>query len=247
MKSKVLLPTVFAALSVLTAFAQDKAAVNQLSKAEQKAGWRLLFDGKSFTGWRGFHKETVPAGWVIEDGSIKHVLAKGELGRAGGDLITVDQFDNYEFSIEWKLAKGGNSGIKYLVSESLPPTGRSGIAFEYQVLDDDGHPDAKAGINGNRTAGSLYDLLPASKDKKVRPIGEFNQTRIVVKGNHIEHWLNGVKVVEFERGGAAFKAAVAQSKFKDTKGFGEISKGHILLQDHGDEVWYRNIKIREIK
>lgn len=247
MKSKILLLSIVAALSVLTAFAQDKTAVNQLTKAEQKAGWRLLFDGKSLTGWRGFHSNQVPAGWVIEDGCIKHILAKGELGRAGGDLITVDQFDNYEFSIEWKLAKGGNSGIKYLVSESLPPTGRSAIAFEYQVLDDDGHPDAKAGINGNRTAGSLYDLLPASKDKKLRPIGEFNQTRIVVKGNHIEHWLNGVKVLEFERGGETFKAAVAQSKFKTTKGFGEISKGHILLQDHGDEVWYRNIKIREIK
>jgi hypothetical protein len=247
MKSKILLLSIVAALSVLTAFAQDKTAVNQLTKAEQKAGWRLLFDGKSLTGWRGFHSDQVPAGWVVEDGCIKHASSKGESGRAGGDLITVDQFDNYELLIEWKLSKGANSGIKYLVSESLPPTGRGAIAFEYQVLDDDGHPDAKAGINGNRTAGSLYDLLPASKDKKMQPIGEFNQTRIVVKGNHIEHWLNGVKVLEFERGGEIFKAAVAQSKFKTTKGFGEISKGHILLQDHGDEVWYRNIKIREVK
>ena len=169
------------------------------------------------------------------------------MGQAGGDLITVDQFRNFEFSIEWRLAKGGNSGIKYLVSESLPPTGKSAVSFEYQVLDDDNHPDAKAGIAGNRTAGSLYDLIPASKNKKVRPIGEFNETRIVVKGNHIEHWLNGVKVVEYERSGDALKAAIAQSKFKNTKGFGETAKGHILLQDHGDEVCFRNIKIRELK
>lgn len=248
MKSKLSAAWLLIAVSIAAAQTNhDKAQPNQLTEREKQAGWRTLFDGQSFTGWRGFHSEQVPAGWVIENGCIKHVSAKGELGRAGGDLITVSQFDNYEFSIEWKLAKGGNSGIKYLVSESLPPTGKSGIAFEYQVLDDDGHPDAKAGINGNRTAGSLYDLLPASKDKKLRPIGEFNQTRIVVKGNHIEHWLNGVKVLEFERGSEAFKAAVAQSKFKNTKGFGEISKGHILLQDHGDEVWYRNIKVRELK
>jgi hypothetical protein len=232
---------------IIIAPAQNYDPANKLSKAEEDAGWRLLFDGKSLNGWRGFHSDKVPAGWAIEDGCIKKIPAQGELGQAGGDLITVDQFDNFEFSIEWKLAKGSNSGIKYLVSESLPPSGRSGVGFEYQVLDDDNHPDAKAGIAGNRTAGSLYDLIPASNAKKINPIGEFNQTRIVVKGNHIEHWLNDIKVVEFERGGETLKQHIAESKFKNTKGFGETAKGHILLQDHGDAVWYRNIKIHAIK
>jgi 3-keto-disaccharide hydrolase len=232
---------------IITAPAQSYNPNNKLSKAEEDAGWRLLFDGKSFNGWRGFHSDKVPAGWAVEDGCIKKIPGRGELGQAGGDMITVDQFDNFEFSIEWKLAKGSNSGVKYLVSESLPPAGKSGVSFEYQVLDDDNHPDAKAGIGGNRTAGSLYDLIPAGKNKKLKPIGEFNQTRIVVKGNHIEHWLNGVKVVEFERGGEALKQHIAESKFKNTIGFGETAKGHILLQDHGDAVWYRNIKIHAIK
>jgi Domain of Unknown Function (DUF1080) len=247
MKTKIALPLLTVATLFIAAAAQNKIPANRLIRAEKTAGWRLIFDGKTFNGWRGFHSDKVPAGWAIEDGCIKKVPAQGELGQAGGDLITVDQFDNFEFSIEWKLAKGANSGIKYLVSESLPPTGKSGVSFEYQVLDDINHPDAKAGIAGNRTAGSLYDLIPASKTKKLKPIGAFNRTRIVVKGNHIEHWLNGVKVLEFERGGEKLKQHIAESKFKNTKGFGETAKGHILLQDHGDAVWYRNIKIRTLK
>jgi hypothetical protein len=247
MRTKIALLLLAVVTLIIAASAQNKTPVNQLTKAEKAAGWRSLFDGETLNGWRGFHSDKIPAGWAIEDGCIKKVPAEGELGQAGGDLITVDQFDNFEFSVEWKLSKRGNSGIKYLVSESLPPTGRSGISFEYQVLDDEAHPDARQGIAGNRTAGSLYDLIPASKDKKLNPPGEFNQTRIVVKGNHIEHWLNGVKVLEFERGGEKLKQHIAASKFKDTKGFGEIAKGHILLQDHGDAVWYRNIKVRELK
>ena len=247
MKTKIVSLLLAVATLFIAASAQNKTPVNQLTGAEKAGGWRLLFDGKSFDGWRGFHSDKVPAGWAMEDGCIKKVPAQGELGQAGGDLITVDQFDNFEFSIEWKLSKGANSGIKYLISESLPPTGRSGIGFEYQVLDDENHPDAKAGIAGNRTAGSLYDLIAASKDKKLNPVSEFNLTRIVVKGNHIEHWLNDVKVLEFERGGEKLKQHIAESKFKNTKGFGETAKGHILLQDHGDAVWYRNIKIRTLK
>jgi len=247
MKTKIALPLLIAVTLIIAVSAQDQTSVNQLTKDEKAAGWRSLFDGATFDGWRGFHSDKVPAGWAIEDGCIKKTPAEGELGRAGGDLITVDQFDDFEFSVEWKLSKGANSGIKYLISESLPPTGRSGVSFEYQVLDDENHPDAKAGIAGNRTAGSLYDLIPASEAKKINPIGEFNQTRIVVKGNHIEHWLNGVKVLEFERGGEKLKQHIAESKFKTTKGFGETAKGHILLQDHGDAVWYRNIKIRKVK
>jgi hypothetical protein len=234
------------AVAILAQNKSGKTAVNQLTKAEKSAGWKLLFDGASLNGWRGFHSDKTPGGWTVQDECIKKVQAHGELGQAGGDLITVDEFANFEFSIEWKIAKGSNSGVKYLVSEALPPTGKSAVSFEYQVLDDENHPDAKAGINGNRTAGSLYDLIPASKNKKVNPIGEFNQTRIIVKGNHIEHWLNGVKVVEFDRTSEDFKKHLAESKFKNTKGFGEAKQGHILLQDHGDEVWYRNIKIRSL-
>jgi len=248
MRSKLLVSLSILCFSLITVVAQKKSAEpNTLTAAEKKAGWTLLFDGKSLTGWRGFHKETVPAGWAVEDGCIKKVPGKGELGQAGGDLITVDQFANFEFSIEWKLSPGGNSGIKYLVSESLPPTGRSGVSFEMQVLDDERHPDAKMGIAGNRTAGALYDLIAPSKNKVLKPVGEFNEARLVVKGNHIEHWLNGVKVVEFERQSPALKALIAKSKFKDTKGFGETAKGHILIQDHGDPAWYRNIKIRPLK
>ncbi len=235
---------------VSAAFAQtgsDKAApsINQLTEEEKTTGWRLLFDGKTLSGWRGFHRQHPPPGWIVEDGCIKKV--KSELGEAGGDLITVEQFDNFELQLEWKISLGGNSGIKYLVSEELPKTGYSGISFEMQILDDEHHPDAKLGIAGNRTAGALYDLIAPSKEKKLRPVGQFNQVRIVVKGHHIEHWLNGIKVLEFERGSEQFKAVIAKSKFKDTKGFGEAARGHILLQDHGDEVWFRNIKIRHLK
>ncbi|MBS1787268.1 MAG: DUF1080 domain-containing protein [Acidobacteria bacterium] len=245
---KWMIALVFVAALGVAASAQNKTETNnQLTKAEQKAGWMLLFDGKTLTGWRGFHSQTPPSSWGVADGCITKPKTTGENRQGGGDLITVDQFENFELSIEWKLQKGGNSGIKYLVSESLPPTGRSAISFEYQVLDDDNHPDAKLGINGNRTAGSLYDLIPAAKNKKLNPIGEFNQSRIIVKGNHIEHWLNGVKTVEFDRTSDDYKKHLAESKFKTTKGFGEAKQGHILLQDHSDQIWFRNIKIRVLK
>ena len=241
MKRQWVIPVAFV---LAAAFLQFTATDRTVVRAGGAGQWRNLFDGKSLAGWRGFHRQDVPQGWVAENGMLKH-NHRAE-GVTGGDLITVDQFENFEFSIEWKLSKGGNSGIKYLVSETLPPTGRGAISFEYQLLDDQNHPDAKAGIAGNRTVGSLYDLIPAVANKKVNPVGQFNETRIVKKGNHIEHWLNGIKVVEFEQKSEKLKAHIATSKFKDTKGFGEFSRGHILLQDHEDEVWFRNIKIREL-
>jgi len=240
-------------LTVTIVSGQDKSS-NKLSKSEKAAGWRLLFDGTTLSGWRGFHSDQyagnngpIPGGWMVSDGALHKAAGRGTAEHPGGALITVDQFGNFELSIEWKISKGGNSGIKYLVSESLPPTGRGAVSFEYQVLDDDNHPDAKMGIAGNRTSGALYDLIAPAAAKRLRPVGEFNQTRIIVRGDRIEHWLNGVKVVEFDRTSEDYRQHLAQSKFKSTKGFGEARQGHLLLQDHGDAVWYRNIKIRELK
>ncbi len=235
---------------VASSSARDRPtlAINQLTPAERAAGWKLLFDGKTSKGWRGFHKKEFPqTGWAIADGCIKHLPGKGEQSLHGGDIITVDQYDNFELQLEWRLSTGGNSGIKYLITESMPATGGSGVGFEMQVLDDIGHPDAKEGINGNRTAGSLYDLIPASNNKKLRPIGEFNQIRLIVNNGHVEHWLNGERVVEFELGSERLRELISQSKYKSIAGFGEVRKGHILLQDHGDDVCFRNIKIRELK
>ena len=223
----------------------DSGRHNLLSSAEKTAGWKLLFDGKTSSGWRGFHKSAFPDGaWTVEDGCIRR--RRGERSRDGGDIITVDQFENFELRLEWKIAFGGNSGIKYLVDESLPPTGTSGIGLEMQILDDARHPDAKLGRDGNRTAGALYDLI-APQAKFLQPVGEFNQIRLRVSGPHVEHWLNGRKILEFDLGSERLRELISQSKFRETPGFAQSHKGHILLQDHGDEVWFRDIKILELK
>ena len=218
-----------------------QGAPNTLTAAEKQAGWKLLFDGKTTAGWRGFHSATFPeTGWAVDNGTIK---TAGE-GASGGDIITVDQFDNFELRLEWKIGPGGNTGVKYLISEDLIKTGRSGLGFEMQIIDDDRNPDAVAGKEGNHSAGALYDLIAPSKAKVVRPIGEWNQAGVLVRGNHVEHFLNGAKIVEFEMGSADLNARIAESKFKVNPGFGEVKKGHILLQAHGAEVWFRTLKIR---
>ena len=221
------------------------AAPNTLTAAEKAAGWKLLFDGKTTAGWRGYHSTTFPAqGWAVEDGAIKKV-AKGEKPDSGGDIITTGEYGNFELALEWKLAPGGNSGLKYLITETPDGKGHSGVGYEMQILDDERHPDAKEGVNGNRTAGALYDLI-APSTHAAKPIGEWNQARLVVRGHHVEHWLNGQKVVQFEIGSPEMKALIAKSKYKDIKGFGDATSGHILLQDHGDEVSFRNIKLRQL-
>lgn len=199
----------------------------------RNGGWRYLFDGKDTAQWRGFKNTTFPqSGWVVEDGWL-HCL-----GKNGGDIITVEQFDDFELEFEWKIAPGANSGVKYFVLESR----NSPIGHEYQIIDDDTHPDAKIADGKHLTAG-VYDVLKPINATPKKP-GEVNHSRIVVKGNKVEHWLNGEKVLEYVCGSPQMKAAVSQSKFKNTAGFGEKVKGHILLQDHHSEVWFRNIRIR---
>jgi len=230
--------------------------VNQLTAEEEAEGWRLLFDGSTFTGWRGIGRDDVPTEhWEIVDGAI-HKIASGDVpvapdGQpvAGGDLMTEETFENFELAFEWKISPGGNSGVKYNVSEEMStnnPLGASNAAlgFEYQVLDDEGHPDAKAGDGTNRTAAALYDLKGPIENKPLKPVGEWNEGRILVQGNQAEHWLNGVKVGEYDLDSEDFKERFARSKYVDIAGFADKRAGHIVLQDHNDDAWYRNIKIR---
>lgn len=218
---------------------------NTLTAAEKKNGWQLLFDGKTTQGWRGAYLDQFPAqGWVVEKGTLTHLPAAGGESNSGGDIITEGEYDNFELELDFNVAEGGNSGIKYFVVETKPKPEGSAIGLEFQILDDERHPDAKKGRDGNRTIGSLYDLIPASASKKPNPPGQWNHARLVVRGGKVEHYLNGVKTVSYDRFSAPFDSLVAISKYKDKPGFGKWPKGHILLQDHGDRVSYKNIKIR---
>ena len=215
---------------------------NYLSDREKTEGWRLLFDGKTFDGWRGALRDAMPdRGWTVKDGAIE-VLPRDESG-GGSDIVSVDQFGNFELAFDFRLTKGANSGVKYYVTENVYDRGALGL--EYQVLDDVNHPDAKMGINGNRTISSLYDIKPSS-GTRFNGIDQWNTGRVVAKNNHVEHWLNNIKVLEYERGSADYKERIAESKFNKMNNFGEASEGHILLQYHNDRVWFRNIKIRNL-
>ena len=229
------------------------AASNRLSAAERDAGWTLLFDGRTFDGWRGLGYAGVPSKhWIVENGTIRKIASGSVPVQAdgqpseGGDLMSVRMWRDFELAWDWKISEGGNSGVKYNVSEDLstamaPPHAAKG--FEYQMLDDARHSDGKLAIH--RTA-ALYDLIPAPDDKPVRRVGEWNHSVIVLSGNHGEHWLNGRKVIEYELGSPAMTEALARSKYAPMRWFAERRAGHIVLQDHGDEVFFRDLKIREL-
>jgi len=223
---------------------KSEAGPNTLTDKEKKEGWRLLFDGRTMNGWRGAYMDSLPKkGWEVRDGMLIVRESGGGEASFGGDIVTLEPYASFELKLDFKLTDGANSGIKYFVIEQQPKTPGSAKGLEYQILDDAKHPDAKLGINGNRTLASLYDIMPAN-NRKVNAIGEWNHARILVKGKHVEHWLNGVKVLQFERGGKEFLAHKAESKFKDIPEFGEYPRGRVLIQDHGNKVFYRNIKIR---
>lgn len=221
---------------------------NKLTIDEAKNGWKLLWDGETTSGWRGSKLDTFPdKGWVIENGVLTVLSSGGEESAAGGDIVTTDVYGDFELTVDFKITEGANSGIKYYVNTDLNKGPGSSIGLEYQILDDERHPDAKLGNHeGSRTLASLYDLVKAIDDKPVHPIGEWNTAYISSKNNHVEHWLNGTKVLEYERKSPEYKKLVSESKYVDWDNFGEGDSGHILLQDHGDKVSFKNIKIRPI-
>lgn len=225
-----------AVLTATSAETGPKPALNALTPEEQAAGWRLLFDGRTTSGWRAFKKPAFPTqGWAVENGELRH-LPKG----GGGDIVTTERFSDYEFSFEWWVNAGGNGGVKYFITEERA----SAIGHEYQIL---GEKDLSEVTRDRRHAtASFYEVIPVAADLPLRPPGTWNQSRIVIRGQLVEHWLNGAKVVQYELGSDTVQKGIAASKFKAVPGFGTKFPHHILLQDHGGDVRFRNLKIRPL-
>lgn len=222
------------------AAAPGEPVANQLSEADARAGWTLLFDGHSLAGWRAYKRpDAAGTRWRVEKGTLTLPGSEGGSSRGRRDIISADTFDRFELAWDWRVAAGGNSGVKYFVLEDMD----SAIGHEYQIIDDERHADAKVGTE--RQTAALYDVL-APSHRKLQPSGSWNRSRVVVNAPTVEHWLNDVKVLTYELGSPALRAAIADSKFKDVARFGTLQRGHILLQDHGDQVWYRNIRIRRL-
>ncbi|GAB1857817.1 DUF1080 domain-containing protein [Flavobacteriaceae bacterium MHTCC 0001] len=229
--------------------------LNELTEGEKLSGWKLLWDGKTTNGWRGAKRDAFPdKGWSIKDGILTVHASGGGESEHGGDIVTTKPYKNFILDVDFKLTEGANSGIKYFVDTELNKGKGSAIGCEFQILDDEKHPDAKKGVNGNRTVGSLYDLITANAQayipslytKKYVNKNGWNRARIIVKGDEVEHMLNGSTVVKYNRHNQMWRALVAYSKYKDWPNFGEASEGLILLQDHGDEVHFKNVKIKEL-
>lgn len=227
-------PIVISIIGWTAGLAAAGAEPNALTDDERRAGWELLFDGRSLAGWRGYNRSELPDGWVVENGTLARV-------GPGGDIITESQYGDFELSLEWKVEAGGNSGVFYRAEEGHEWIYQS--APEMQILDDAGHRD---GGDPLTSAGANYGLHPAPRGV-VRAAGQWNEARIVADGDRVEHWLNGVKIVEYELGSRDWEERVAASKFAEWPPYGRARRGHIGLQDHGDPVWFRNVKIRSTR
>jgi hypothetical protein len=231
---------VAAAQSPIRGQAAASMEYNRLSGEEERAGWSLLFDGSTLSGWRGYKKlDASSTRWTVVDGLLTIGPAGGRDTRGALDLISTSTFDQFELAFEWRISRGGNSGVKYFVLEDMD----AAIGHEYQIIDDNRHPDARVGPK--RQTAALYDVLAAA-NRPLRSAGDFNDGRIVAAGRTVEHWLNGTLVLRYELESGPLRAAIAHSKFKDIARFGTLQRGHILLQDHGDAVWFRNVKVRRI-
>ena len=219
--------------------AADTSKLNQLTPEEQKSGWMLLFNGRNLDGWRGYKKsDATGTRWKVENGMLTLPPSDGKDTLGARDIISNDTFEQFELAWEWLISQAGNSGVKYFVLEDRD----AAIGHEYQLIDDQRHPDAKVGPK--RQTAAFYDVLAAS-DRPLKPAGEVNTSRVIVHGNTVEHWLNGKKVLEYQLDSPALRAAIDQSKFKGIERFGKLQNGHILLQDHGNQVWFWNVKIRK--